>query len=114
MLMIGALSQMSFWEDDIPEFFDDFKETDSDGDSVILWPDETTEIPIEAIFDDKQEVFDSQTGQYINVMPQITCKTSDVSEVNAGDGVKVNTATYKAKTFLNDGTGVTIITLSES
>jgi hypothetical protein len=105
---------MSFWDDDIDEFFDDFKETDSDGDSVILYPDETGETPIEAIFDEAQELYDSQAGEFINVKPQITCKTINVSSVQADDNIKVNTTTYKAKNFMDDGTGITIITLSES
>lgn len=98
---------MSFWEDDVADMLDDF------GITVTLNPGDTDETDIIAIFDEDQEIINPQTGEVISASPGLTCESADVSGVAAGDSVEVNGVTYKIKAKLDDGTGVTVLQLTE-
>jgi hypothetical protein len=98
---------MSFWEDDVADMLADF------GITVKLNPGDTTESAIVAIFDEDQEIINPQTGEVISASPALTCKSADVSGVSVGDSVEVNSVTYKIKAKLEDGTGITLLQLTE-
>lgn len=97
---------MSFWTDDIDEFFADFAI------SVTLDPGGTGEVDIDAIFDEPQRIIDLQTGEVVNASPALTCKTSDVSGVTRRSTVEIDSVTYYVNEILNDGTGITQLILS--
>ena len=99
---------MSFWKDDVDEFFHDFAST------VTLYPDLSGETDIQAIFDEAQEVIDMDTGQVINARPRIGCKSTDIVGVIEGNEVKIDAHTYKVRQILDDGTGITMLVLSEN
>lgn len=98
---------MSFWTDDIPGMLEDF------GISVTLNPGDTDAATITAIFDESQEIVNVQSGEIISAGPALTCKSTDVSSMVKGNSVTVNSVTYKIKGILDDGTGITILQLTE-
>jgi hypothetical protein len=98
---------MSFWEDDVADMLTDF------GVTVSLNYGSTDEVDITAIFDEKQEIINPQTGEVISASPALTCESADVAAMAVGDTVRVSGVSYYIKAILNDGTGVTILQISE-
>lgn len=95
-----------FYEDDVTGMLADF------GVSVIFNPG-AGQMIVTAIFDKTQEIINVQTGEVISAGPALTCKSADVSTLEKGDSAKVGPVTYKIKAILNDGTGATILQLTD-
>ena len=106
---------MSFWIDDIDSFFNDF----SVDVTLVAYPlssgttGATSNIRIKGIFDEAQKVTDIQTGQIVSARPQLTVKSSDVSSILRKSQIIVNSVTYYVLDILDDGTGITILDISE-
>jgi len=98
---------MAFYEDDVAAMLEDF------GVSVVLKPGLSDTSTVTAIFDKEQEIVNVQTGEIIGSSPALTCESADVSALVKGDSVTVGGTTYKIKGILNDGTGVTILQLTD-
>jgi hypothetical protein len=111
---------MSFLEDDLDDLFDDFavdvvlvnypesSSTGSTGSAV-----SSTDTTIQGIFDDAQKVMDQLTGQMVTARPQVTVKSSDVTRLLRRAIVRVGLTDYFVNDILDDGTGITVLQLSE-
>lgn len=102
---------MSFYNSnsDLDNFFQEFATTGT------LDPGATNETDIDVIFDDAQEVMNLQTGEVLNARPQATCRTGDVSSIIARTTkIKINSVTYEINNVIDDGTGISILVLSEN
>src|SRR4030042_1205113 len=107
---------MSFWLDDLDNFFKDFSveltlvnyPSSSSGASSGA----TVNTIVKCLFDEAQNVVDIQTGQIVSAKPQASCKSSDVSAILRRSQVIINGVTYLVNDILDDGTGITILQLS--
>ena len=91
---------MTFWEDDLDLFFDDFQSvaTLSGGSTINVLFDRNPEIALAAV----------ETAAIV-----ATAKTSDVSDLDTGDTLVIDGVTYYVVKNEPDGTGISILTLSE-
>ena len=69
---------------------------------------------INVIWDEAGEFRDMETGEVLLTPITIWAKTSDVSSVAVNDTVVKDSTTYYVHTFKHDGTGITVLALSES
>jgi hypothetical protein len=105
---------MSFWVDDIDKMMADF------GGPVTLVNYQSSgsassgnNSEITAIFDEAQRIIDFQDGQVVSAMPTVTAKTEDVENISRRSIVIINNVSYFVNEPLDDGTGITILILSE-
>ncbi len=69
--------------------------------------------PIKGIFDNAF-VVDSQDGVEVEtVQPQVIAKTSDISTLVHGDTMTISSVVYNVVGIQPDGTGITIVLLSQ-
>jgi len=100
---------MSFWDDDIDEFFLDFTVP------VTVHSGETGEYIFNAIFDEAQKIYDVDSGQIVSTNPQLTCKSVDIiNKIDRNVTVEINSVTYYVREIMDDGTGITVLTISEN
>ena len=83
----------------------------------------TTEFAVSVSYDGGtiKGIFDNETvpvdaGGIVPVheeQPRLTLRTTDVSSIAFGQVMVVNSVNYKVREFLDDGTGVTIVSLEK-
>jgi len=99
--------------DEIESDIDTFVDTDDFAVSVTYTPNGGDPSTISGIFDNETEAFNTQTGEIEAGGPQILVKDSDVSGVAKGDTIVKDSTTYYVRGIEPDGTGMTILKLSE-
>jgi len=64
-----------------------------------------------AIFDNDHQLVAGQTVDFSTQEPRLTCKTSDVAGLKAGDTITVRNDVFHVAVIMPDGTGITEIIL---
>ena len=108
---------MTFWTDDIDEWFEDFAITVTllnTSTSAGTGSSGANDTDISAIFDETQQEYDLQIGEIINSGPVLHCKSSDVANVSRRDQVRVSGVDYYINEIVNDGAGITVLHISEN
>lgn len=67
---------------------------------------------INGIFDDAYKGINMTTGEVESTDPQVIVKSGDVSGIEHGDTITINSITYYVIGIHADGTGITTIILS--
>lgn len=94
---------MSFYQDDIAGMLSDFGET-------LYVPGGNA---INAIFQNEYEAQYVYGVEIDSSAPVAVCKSSDVSHVQVGSMINRDSNTYYVQSIQSDGTGVTVLVLSE-
>lgn len=93
-------------------FIDEFFEIDditTDVIATILGTPKT----IKGIFDKAFKLVDISTGVESST-PAVTCKTEDIEGIKHNNAVTINSVGYRVSGITDDGTGITILLLSEN
>lgn len=97
---------MSFYDDDLDGFFNDFAVTATIGTGG-------SQKNIQVIFDEEFQAFSSAAGEVISISPSAHCKTSDVNGYGVGTAFVVNSNNYRVLENKPDGTGISVLALQE-
>ena len=68
---------------------------------------------IKGIFDAPYKSLNTLSLEVENYNATFTCKTSDATGVNSGNVITINTVNYYARGRQDDGTGMSVIILSD-
>lgn len=101
---------MSFYEDDLDIVFSDFAEDVIYAAQPKLPQDGAT---IKGIFDNKGQNVTVFDGEIQASGPQVTVKSLDVVGVRHGDTFTIRSKAWYVRGVEDDGTGVTVLILSE-
>jgi hypothetical protein len=104
---------MTFKDDLLSDIEDVFLDTDEFATSAIWTDSESEEHTIAGIFDAAGEQVNMATGLVETTMPQLQCAISSVSGIAKGNKIVINSITYYFLYQRPDGTGMTILYLSE-
>lgn len=101
---------MAFYEDDLDIIFSDFAEDVVYAAQPKLPQDGAT---IRGIFDNRGQNVAIFDGQIEATGPQVTVKSSDVTGIKHGDTMTIRSKTWYIRGIEDDGTGITVLNLSE-
>jgi len=101
---------MAFYEDDLDIIFSDFVEDVIYAVSGKFPQDGVT---VKGIFDNKGQTVAIFDGHIEATGPQVTVKSSDITGVKHSDTVTIRNKTWYIRGIEDDGTGITVLTISE-
>ncbi|HUX58126.1 MAG TPA: hypothetical protein VMV77_14205 [Bacteroidales bacterium] len=99
--------------DQIESDLDTFINNDDFAIEITYTPSGGDPVVISGIYDNETEGFNIQTNQLEAGGPKILVKDSDITGVAIGDTVIKDSITYYIRGIAPDGSGMTVLTLSE-